>query len=174
VVKKLAHTDAYKLFSLLHTVQQQTAKGEKKFEYSAQTGSNEMPDSQAWVIPPEDIPLLQEGITYWKETRSKLNTLVKQHKTRPQDLGQFAQHTCCAKHVNAYFFPICIMHRQQQGGKRRQDEESMDVQALAIRAQKAIQKGDEILVHYVGAGKMGDLWFDCRCCKCMKEEGCAA
>jgi hypothetical protein len=50
----------------------------------------------------------------------------------------------------------------------------MDFQALPIRAQKKIKKGEEIMVHYVGAGKKGDLCFDCRCCKCLQTEGCGA
>jgi len=174
VLKKLTHAKDYELFSQLHTVQQRTAKRDKQFEYSAQTGSNDMPGSQAWVIPPEDIPLLQEGITYWQASRSKLNSLVKRQETWQQGLGQFTQHTCCAKHVNAYFFPICTMRKPARGGKRRHDEEVMDIQALAIRAQRAIKKGDEILAHYVGAGKSGTLGnFDCRCCKCFGGGVCS-
>jgi hypothetical protein len=48
----------------------------------------------------------------------------------------------------------------------------MDVQALAIRAQKDIRQEEDIWVHYVGSGKKGNLWFDCRCCKCQKEGDC--
>ncbi len=66
------------------------------------------------------------------------------------------------------------MRKPSRGRKRLHDEESMDLQALGIRAQKAISKGDEILVHYVGAGKSGDFVFDCACCKCLKKDGCAA
>jgi hypothetical protein len=173
VVKKLEHAKSYALFSDLHKVQQRTEKSDRKVEYSAQTGSYGMKDSQAWVIPPQDMPLLQQSISAWGQASSQLNTLVKQQETWQQGLGQFAQHTCCAKHVNAYFFPICVMRKPSRGRKRLHDEESMDLQALAIRAQKAISKGDEILVHYVGAGKSGDFVFDCACCKCLKKEGCA-
>jgi hypothetical protein len=173
VLKKLTHAKAYALFSQIHMQQQQTGEGHKKYEYSAQTGSYGMRDSQAWVIPPEDIPLLQQGITDRKETRSTLNTMLKCPGTWLQGLGQFTQHTCCAKHVNAYFFPICTMRKPSPGGKRRLDEEVMDTQALAIRAQKAIKKGEEILAHYVGAGKSGAFVFDCRCCKCFGGGVCS-
>jgi hypothetical protein len=169
IVKKLKHADAYDTFKNIHSLQQ-NKKGEKKFEYSAQTGSTANKDSQAWVIPPEDMPLLRECITLYNLQETELNRLVNMRKTGHTRLGQFTQHTCCPKHVNAYFFPICTMRGQEKaerGGKRLRDDENMDLQALAIRAQKAIKKGDEILVHYVGAGKTGDFVFDCRCCKCV-------
>ena len=172
VVQQHKHPLAYATMSNLHSLQQQTAKGEKKFEYSAKTGSDEMTDSQAWVIPPQDVPLLKHLITFWKQESSQLNNLVKKHETLQlgEGLGHFAQHTCCPKHVNAYLFPICIMDeapRPSRGAKRLHYDEIIDVQALAIRAQKAINEGDEILVHYVGAGQKGDLWFDCKCCQCL-------
>ena len=169
IVKKFTHADAYDTFQNIHTLQQQKEKGEKKFEYSARTGSTAIEGSQAWVIPPEDVPLLRECITLYDLQETELNRLVSRHKTWQKGLGQFTQHTCCPKHVNAYFFPISVMRSapQPRGCKRAQDEEIMDLQALALRAQKAIKKGGEILVHYVGAGKTGDFVFDCRCCKCF-------
>jgi len=176
LVKQLTHSKSYALFSDIHAEQQKSDATQQKFEYSAQTGSYGMADSQAWVIPPEDMPLLEQRIRYWRQHNTHLHNLVKHRETWQQGLGQFAQHTCCPTHVNAYFFPICIMHKAPQpprGGKRPRDEEVIDTQALAIRAQKAISKGDEILVHYVGAGKSGDYVFVCRCCQCLGGGVCS-
>jgi len=169
LLKQLEYPEAFKTYSDMHTVQQQTEKGERKFEYSAQTGNYGMPDSQAWVIPPEDMPLLQQNIQRFSQQNTHLHILAKHSETWQQGLGQFAQHTCCKKHVNAYFFPICTMGTapRVKGNKRLQEAEIMDVQALGIRAQRDIKKGAEILVHYVGSGKTGDYVFDCRCCQCV-------
>ena len=180
IVSSSKHNDAYETFDNIHIVQQRkTDNTEQKFEYSAKTGSDAMKGSKAWVIPPEDLPLLRECITLHALQETELNKLVNMRKTWHKGLGQFTQHTCCEKHVNAYFFPMCIMReasRRRRGGKGRHDddEEIMHLQALAIRAQKQIKKGEEIMVHYVGAGKKGDLCFDCRCCKCLQTEGCGA
>lgn len=175
VLQQHKHPLAYATFSHIHKLQQQKAKGEKRFEYSAKTGSDANQDSQAWVIPPEDMPLLKHLVTVYRQESSQLKNLLKKHETLQQGegLGQFAQHTCCPKHVNAYLFPVCIMDeapRPSRGAKRLHYDEIIDVQALAIRAQKAIKEGDEILIHYVGAGQKGELWFDCLCCECL---GCA-
>jgi len=167
VLKQRTHAKCYKTFTDIKTVQQHTEKGEPKFEYSAHTGSR---DSRAWVIPPEDMPLLQQHIKCWSQQNTHLHNLVKHRETWQQGLGQFAQHTCCEKHVNSYLFPICIMRaapRRQKGSKRAEEVEIMDFQALGLRAQKDIGKGGEILVHYVDKGKLRDLWFECRCCQCV-------
>ena len=167
VLKKRTHGKSYKIFSDIKTLQQLTGKQQPKFEYSAHTGNK---DSQAWVIPPEDMPLLRENIQCWSQQNTDLHNLVKHSETWQQGLGQFAQHTCCENHVNSYLFPICIMRaepRRQKGSKRAQEAEIMDFQALGLRAQKCIGNGEEILVHYVDKGKFGDLWFDCRCCQCV-------
>jgi hypothetical protein len=122
------------------------------------------------------MPLLQANIEIWSQQNTHLHNLVKHRETWQQGLGQFAQHTCCPKHVNAYFFPVCIMReapRPPRGRKRPHDEEVMHIQALAIRAQKPISKGDEILVHYVGAGKSGNYVFVCRCCQCLGGGVCS-
>jgi hypothetical protein len=62
--------------------------------------------------------------------------------------------------------PGFIVEKALRGAKRLHYDEIIDVQA-PICVQKAIKKGDEILVHHVGAGKKGDLWFDCICCQCL-------
>ncbi len=174
LVKLSDHEAAYNKYSEIHDEQQHTLPGEQKFEYAAQTGSTSMRDSQAWVIPPQDIPLLQQKIIDKRLQNTVLHNLVKNHQTSKHGLAHYAQHTCCDKHVNAYLFPICIMDSALPGKKRSRngDEEVMDVQALAIRAQKDIRQEEDIWVHYVGSGKKGNLWFDCRCCKCQNEGDC--
>lgn len=167
VLKKRTHAKSYSIFSDMKTLQQLTGKSQPKFEYSAHTGRK---DSEAWVIPPEDMPLLRENIQCWSQQNTHLHNLVKHSETWQQGLGQFAQHTCCENHVNSYLFPICIMRaepRRQRGSKRAQEAEVMDFQALGLRALKDIGNGEEILVHYMEHGKLGDLWFDCRCCQCV-------
>ena len=176
IIKCVEHAEAYEHFRQVHKVQQQTAAGEKKFEYSAQTGSKEMRGSQAWVVPPQDVLLLKECIEKWELQGSELDVLVEQKTRREgQGLGQFSQHTCCEVHVNSYFFPISVMRKAPRAarGKKRgldddEEEEIMDVQALGIRAQKDIKEDEEVLVHYVGAGQAGrgDYVFKCLCCKC--------
>ena len=175
-VKAQTHANAFDFFSQLHKAQQEK-DGEQKFEYSARTGSTALADSQAWLIPPPDVALLQQLMTDGSFANTELTKLVRE-QTVAQGLGQYAQHTCCPKHVNAYLFPIYIQREVQsqkrlKGSKRCQDDIFMDLQAFAIRAQKDIEKGDEILVHYVGAGRSGDFHkiFKCACCRCAG--GCA-
>ena len=168
VVSKRTHLESYEIFSNIHKLQQQTEKGQQKFEYTALTGSTGMLDSQAWVIPPEDMPLLKQRIDVWEQQNTHLDNLIKNQRTWQKGLGQFAQHTCCEHHVNAYLFPIYIMREAGEpprGSKRSRNVEIMHIQALAIRAQKHIKKAEQVLVQYVSQKR--DLWFDCRCCKCV-------
>jgi hypothetical protein len=174
IIKQADHAEAYEDFGIIHKAQEKT---ENKFEYSAKTGSKDMRGSRAWVIPPQDAQLLKQCITQRNLEQTELASLVKKRTWQKGDgLAQFTQHTCCAKHVNAYLFPIAVMREARRArGKRADDaqdeEEIMDVQALAIRAQKAIAKDEEIRMHYVGKGKKGDLFFECRCCKCSGPGG---
>ena len=59
-------------------------------------------------------------------------------------------------------------HKCVKGIKRYSDDVFMDLQAFAIRAQRDIEMGEEILVHYVGADSRGDFHkiFKCACCRC--------
>ena len=174
IIKHFDHPAAYDEFGNLHKAQEQT---QKKFEYSAVTGSKEMPGSRAWVIPPQDVLLLKDCIVKYELEQTELAVLArKQSWQKGHGLGQFTQHTCCPKHVNAYLFPIAVMREAPRArGKKADDahneEEIMDVQALAIRAQKAISIDEEIRMHYVGKGKKGDLFFECHCCKCSGPGG---
>ena len=73
-------------------------------------------------------------------------------------IGQLADHTCCAQHVNA---EIVIMMYEEQGA------DHPEVMAV-VRAQKTIEKGSPILIHYDPDHGMS-AWeetFKCRCCKC--------
>jgi hypothetical protein len=177
IIKQSDHGDAYEDFGIIHTAQEKT---ENKFEYSAKTGSKDMRGSRAWVIPPQDAQLLKQCITQRNLQNSQLASLVKKRSSQKGDgLAQFTQHTCCERHVNAYLFPIAVMREARRARAKKADdaqdeEEIMDVQALAIRAQKAIAKDEEIRMHYVGKGKKGDLFFDCRCCKCSGPGGVCA
>ena len=170
-VKRHTHALAFDMLTRLYTAQQ-AQEGGRKFEYSAQPGSAQMQDSQAWLIPPQDVPLLQDLLTGSRYSNSELKKLVRE-QTEAQGLGQYAQHTCCPKHVNAYLFPMYILreghtHKRVKGSKRYSDDVFMDLQAFALRAQKDIQIGKEILVHYVGIGRAGDFHkiFKCACCRC--------
>ena len=169
-VKQHTHPDAYVLMTKLHK-DQQDKQGGRKFEYSVQVGSAALRDSQCWVVPPQDLSLLKDVL---KDIdgggTSQLNTLVKR-QPQAQGLGQYVQHTCCPKCVNAYIFPVHV-HReggqQRAGRKRRKEDEYMDLQCVAIRAQKNINEGEEIVMHYVGLGRAGgfDNIFECACCQC--------
>jgi hypothetical protein len=107
------------------------------------------------------MPLLKQRIDVWEQQNSHLDNLIKNQHTWQKGLGQFAQHTCCEQHVNAYLFPIYIMREAPEPA----NVEIMHIQALAIRAHKHIRKGEEVQVQYVSHKR--DLWFDCRCCKCV-------
>lgn len=159
-VKRYTHRDAYDQMTTLHE------KGGVKFQYSVQVGSASMQDSQGWVIPPQDLSLLKDIM----KRPSQLNNLVT-GQPQAEGLGHYVQHTCCPKCVNAYIFPVYILREAMQQcarSKRRKHDEYMDLQCVAIRAQKFIKQGDEILMHYVGSGRPGgfDNVFKCVCCKC--------
>ena len=168
-----AHTDllAYTMFTKIRQEQNAKAEGEPKFQYSTQPGCLQMPDSMAWLIPRQDIALLEVLLQCSKYSSSNLKKLLRE-QTQAQGLGQYVQHTCCSKHVNAYIFPMYIQREGEEqqragGGKMPEDEMFMDLQAVAIRAQKDIEEGEEILMHYVGLGRAGEFGiFDCCCCKC--------
>ena len=168
-VKWCTHPDAYDQMTRLHKqCNEQDDKGGVKFEYSVQVGSAGLKDSQAWVIPPQDLSLLQHII----KRPSQLKNLVT-HQPQAQGLGHYVQHTCCPKCVNAYIFPVYIHREQGQqgaGSKRSKHDEYMDLQFVAIRAQTDIEQGEEILMHYVGLGRAGgfDNVFKCVCCKCSQ------
>jgi len=169
-VKRYTDRGAYDQMTKLHKqCNEQDEKGGVKFQYSVKVGSAALEDSQGWIIPPEDLSLLKDIMKGVKGT-SQLNNLVRDQPPA-QGLGHYVQHTCCRKCVNAYIFPVYI-HRElgQQcvGSKRNKHDDYMDLQFVAIRAQKHIQPGEEILMHYVGSGRPGgfDNVFECVCCQC--------
>ena len=171
-VKRHTHFLAYDMFEKLHAAQNGKAGGEPKFQYSTRTGTKLMQDSLAWLIPSQDLALLKALMTGSRFSNTQLKTLV-QEQTEAQGLGQYAQHTCCPEHVNAYIFPMYIEREEGQqpwGGRKRRkgkDDSFMDLQAVGIRAQKDIEAGDEILIKYVGLGRAGEFGiFDCACCQC--------
>ena len=160
-VKRHTHLLAYEMFTKLHA-QQSKAEGEPKFQYSTQTGTKLMKDSLAWLIPPQDLALLQALMTGSRFSNTQLKTLV-QEQTEAQGLGQYAQHTCCPVHVNAHLFPMFML------GADVGDEELWELRGVALRAERLIKKGEEILIHYVGSGRSFNFSevFKCTCCVCM-------
>ena len=159
---------AFSSFTRLH--KQQHEQGAQKFQYSVQVGSKGLKGSTAWLIPPNDFPLLHSLLGHKDKT---LRALTADDRVAP-GLGQYAQHTCCEKHVNAHLFPIFVLHESEEHEgngsrkKKQSHDEWMELKTVAIRVDRDIKAGEEILIKYVGSGKSGDFRkvFDCSCCKC--------
>ncbi len=85
-------------------------------------------------------------------------------------LGQYAQHSCCFDHVNAHIFPMFTLREEAGSTELRQGEDGewMQLQEVALRANRLIKEGEEILIQYVGSGRSGHFRkvFDCTCCWC--------
>ena len=164
-VQKLTQKKAYVSYTCLHKLQHEE-EGEPKFRYSVQAGSEGIPGSLSWLIPENDFALLHSVIARESKLVGKKHAELKALTVEGRasaGLGQYAQHTCCPVHVNAHLFPIFILREDVQ------DEEFWELQGVALRSQRLIKKGEEILIHYVGSGRSGnfDRVFDCTCCVCM-------
>ncbi len=95
---------------------------------------------------------------------------VHQESRASIGLGQYAQHTCCATHANAHLNPFTISREETGGGGVGQgkDEDWFQLVGVALRADRAIREGEEILIQYVGVGRSGHFRkvFECMCCRC--------
>lgn len=168
-VQEKTQPKAFAAFTLLHKQQHDMMRG-GKFQYSVQVGSNGLRGSTAWLIPPNDFDLLRSLL---KRQHGHLKNATADSLVSP-GLGQYAQHTHCPTHVNAHLFPIYILHEteepetRQRRGRQQGDDEWMELKTVAIRADRDIQSGEEILIHYVGSGRSGDFRkvFSCVCCVC--------
>ena len=164
-VQALTQREAYASYTLLHG-QQYGKQGAAKFRYSVRAGSDGVPGSLAWLIPEEDFALLNQVIAREKTIggieHAEL-TAVMAEGNASAGLGQYAQHTCCPVHVNAHLFPISML------GDDVGYEELWELRGVALRAQRLIKKGEEILIHYVGSGRSFNFSevFKCTCCVCM-------
>jgi hypothetical protein len=154
-------------FTLLHKQQHDTERVDK-FQYSVQVGSNGLRGSTAWLITPNDFDLLRSLL---KRQHDHLKNATVDNLASP-GLGQYAKHTHCPKHVNDHLLPIYILHEneepetRQRWGRQPGDDEWMELKTVVIRADRDIQPGEEILIHYVGSGKSGDFRkvFSCVLC----------
>ena len=94
------------------------------------TSNTSFTATQALVVQPRDV---HQALKLRPSA-----SLVKTHrKRRWEGIGQLANHTCCEQYVNAEI--ILMMY----------EEQVVDHQEVmsAVRAQKAIEKGSQILVH---------------------------
>lgn len=166
IVQQCTHKEAFGSFARIHA-QQHMTEGADKFQYSVLVGSERLPGSLAWFIPQNDLCLLRRLLG----PRDQELLALTKARLVGRGLGQYAQHTCCLSHVNTHLFPICILREGQnghQGRKEWEDDEWMQVRGVALRAERLIREGEEILVHYVGAGRSGNFQkvFKCSCCLC--------
>ena len=95
------------------------------------TSSTFFTERLALVVPPRDVHRALES-----RPSTGLNKTLR--KKGREGIGQLADHTCCAQHVNA---EIVIMMYEEQGA------DHPEVMAV-VRAQKTIEKGSPILIHY--------------------------
>jgi hypothetical protein len=153
-VQEKTQPKAYASFTSLHT-QQHDKDGADKFQYSVHVGSNSL--DNAWLVPREDIELLRPLL---KQKDSHLRKVTGDDMVS-SGLGQYAQHTCCQDHVNAHLFPISILQENEEKqtrnkrGNQYKDCEWMELKTVAIRADRDIERDEEIFIHYVGSGKSG-------------------
>ena len=164
-VQALTQREAYESYTLLHR-QQHAERRAPKFRYSVRAGSDGVPGRLSWLIPENDFALLHQVIAS-EDTigieHAELTALLTAKGGASEGLGQYAQHTCCPVHVNAHLFPIFML------GDDVGYEELWELRGVALRAQRLIKKGEEILIHYVGSGRSFNFSnvFTCTCCVCM-------
>jgi hypothetical protein len=165
-VQALTQREAYASYTLLHRLQH-AEKGAAKFRYSVLVGSDGVPGSLSWLIPENDFALMHQVIASEATIgvkHAELTALTAEGRALA-GVGQYAQHTCCPVHVNAHLFPMFML------GADVGDEELWELRGVALRAERLIKKGEEILIHYVGSGRSFNFSevFQCTCCVCMKR-----
>jgi hypothetical protein len=162
-VQERTQRRAFESFSTIHRQQHET-EGAEKFQYSVQVGSEGVHGSSAWLIPHDDVPLLRRLMG---QGHRNLRSLTGEGR-ESVGLGQYAQHSCCFDHVNAHIFPMFTLREEAGSTELRQGEDGewMQLQGVALRANRLIKEGEEILIQYVGAGRSGHFRkvFDCTCC----------
>ena len=188
-VQQLTHKTAYDSYTALHK-QQHDDDLAPKFQYSVQAGSEAINGSLSWFIPTDEFGLLHTVIessaaerlslfpeatalvsSYIANLHAELKALTAEDKAC-EGIGQYVQHTHCNTHRNAHLFPIFILREDAEGGQMlTQDGEWWELKGVALRSEKLILKGDEILINYVEKGRTGNFSkvFDCTCCKCTRR-----
>ena len=172
-VQQLTQKTAYDSYTALHK-QQHDKDGAPKFQYSVQTGSEAILGSLSWFIPADDFGLLHTVI----DSEGKLGNMHAELKALTAEdkacegIGQYVQHTHCNTHRNAHLFPIFILREDVEDGQMpTHDGEWWELKGVALRSEKLILKGEEILINYVGTGRSGNFSkvFDCTCCTCTRR-----
>ena len=161
----------YESFTTMHSFQHDTI-GEEKFQYSVMVGSEQDRGSLAWLVPVNDFKLLHRLLGK-KARASKSDRELKiltEESRASRGLGQYAQHTCCSTHSNSHLFPIFVSREEdaEDNSRQRKDGDWMQLQGVALRSDRLIQRGEEISFGYVGSGRSGHFRrvFDCACCWC--------
>jgi hypothetical protein len=143
-LQKETHLRAYDTFTALRQ-KIEREPGHERLQYVVET-------EEAYWIPPNDHPLISRV-----SPSSQLKALLTM--TPPAaGLGQYANHTCCRKCINAEIAPMVILRENETG-------EWCDLQGVALRATKDIHTEEEVYISY---GEI-DTWkkvFTCVCCKC--------
>jgi hypothetical protein len=143
-VQKKKHPHAYDTFTALRQ-KINREPGHERLQYVVET-------EEAYWIPPNDQPLISRYLP-----SSHLTTLLTT-TLQAAGLGQYANHSCCNKCINAEIAPMVILEENET-------EEWRDLQGVALRSTKEIQAEEEIFISY---GEI-DTWkqvFTCACCKC--------
>ena len=163
--------EMYESFTTMHSFQHDTI-GEEKFQYSVMVGSEQDRGSLAWLVPVNDFKLLHRLLGK-KARASKSDRELKiltEESRASRGLGQYAQHTCCSTHSNSHLFPIFVSREEdaEDNIRQRRDGDWMQLQGVALRSDRLIQRGEEISFGYVGSGRSGHFRrvFDCACCWC--------
>ena len=144
-LQKQTHPRAYNAFLALRQ-KINTEPDHERLQYIVEA-------EEAYWIPPNDQPLISRS-----SPSTQLQTLLT--STPPTvGLGQYANHSCCEKCINAEITPMVILKEDDKTGEWR------DLQGVALRAKRDIQTDEEIFISY---GEI-DTWkkvFTCACCKC--------
>ena len=182
-VQQLTQKIAYDSYTALHK-QQHDKDGAPKFQYSVQAGSEAILGSHSWFIPTDEFGLLHTVIesqlaclpqaservsSYIANMHAELKALTTEEKAC-EGIAQYVQHTHCNTHRNAHLFPIFILREDVEDGQMlTHDGEWWELKGVALRSEKLILKGEEILINYVEKGRTGNFSkvFDCTCCKCL-------
>ena len=163
--------EVYESFTTIHTFQHDMV-GEEKFQYSVMLGSEQDKGSLVWMVPVNDFKLLHHLLG--KKARAsksdrELKTLTVESRAS-RSLGQYAQHTCYSTHSNSHLFPIFVLREEdvEDNIRQRRDGDWMQLQGVALRSDRLIQRGEEISFGYVGSGRSGHFRqvFHCVCSWC--------
>jgi hypothetical protein len=176
VLQAWTQKEEYEAFTKLHVYQHDTV-GEEKFQYSVLVGSEQDEreghhPSLAWLVPVNDFALLHRILSKKSRTNKsdrKLKTLTVESRASI-GLGQYAQHTCCSTHSNSHLFPVFVSREEETADGIRDGREGdwMQLQGVALRADRLIRQGEAISFGYVGSGRSGhfEKVFACACCWC--------